>query len=88
MPMVPMLLFCLCGAAPHFPLSRRHEARASPIKEFDLVLDHFILSKQMTLYTSQNEVFADKSQTLTVVRVGGGRGIPVKPEHRQYYIAP
>lgn len=42
----------------------------------------------MTLYTSQNEVFADKSQTLTVVRVGGGRGVSVKPEHRQYYIAP
>lgn len=42
----------------------------------------------MTLYTSQNEVFTDKSQTLTAVRVGGGWGVPGKPEHRQYCIAP
>lgn len=69
MPTDPIELFGLCGAAPHFPLSRRHEARASsPIKQFDL--DHFILSKQMTLHISQNEVFANESQTLTTVRVG------------------
>lgn len=83
-----MQLFGLCGAAPHFPLSRRHEARASsPIKQFDLVLDHFILPEKMTLHFSQNEVFANKSQNLTTVRVGG-RGVPGKPEHRQCCIVP
>lgn len=33
----------------------------------------------MTLHISQNEIFADKSQTLTTVRVGGW-GIPGKLE--------
>lgn len=36
----------------------------------------------MALPISQNEVFADKSQILTTVRVGR-QGVPGKPEHRQ-----